>query len=299
MLTQYLIEHNIHFEQEKSLKEMTTFRIGGNACIVIYPNSAQQASQLISFMVQNKIEYFVMGNGSNLLFSDQSYPIPIIKTDDLIDISYNGDLFTFGSGVKMVNAANFAASHSYSGMEFAHGIPGSIGGAIYMNAGAYDGAMKDIAHQTRYINEKGEICTLIGEEHHFSYRHSFFSGKQCLILDTTLKLNPGDTDAIKAKMMDLMQRRKAKQPLHLPSAGSTFKRPQGAFAGQLIEQCGLRGFTIGGAGVSEKHCGFVVNHNNASFEDVINVIKHVQTTVKEKTGYWLECEVEIIQVGEV
>lgn len=295
MLTQYLIDHDIRFERERALSEMTTFRIGGKAQLVIYPDTTQKAADLISFMFQKGMKYFVMGNGSNLLFSDEPHQTPIIKTDDLNKMSHTDELFTFGSGVKMVNAANYAASFSYSGMEFAHGIPGSIGGAVYMNAGAYDGAMKDIVCSTRYIDETGKICTLTDEEHDFSYRHSAFSGKQFLILETTLKLKCGDKEQIKAKMADLMQRRKDKQPLHLPSAGSTFKRPEGAYAGQLIEQCGLRGFSIGGAGVSEKHCGFVVNHSKASFKDVINVITHVQETVKEQTGYFLECEVEIIK----
>ncbi len=294
MLLSFLEKNEIQYRCDVSLAELTTFKIGGAAELVIYPDTVEKTADLIKFLYQNKIEYFVMGNGSNLLFSDEPFSKPIIKTDLLQSKRYEGDVFTFGSGVKMVTAANFAASQSYSGMEFAHGIPGSIGGAVYMNAGAYDGAMEQIVLATKYIDESGKICVAEGEEHDFSYRHSCFSGKDLLIVETSLRLVKGDEEAIRAKMADLMQRRRDKQPLNLPSAGSTFKRPVGAFAGKLIEDCGLRGYRHGGAAVSEKHCGFVVNLENATFNDVTELITFVQKTVQEKTGYFLECEVEII-----
>ncbi len=294
MLKEYLINQNIYFEQDRPLSELTTFRIGGKAEIIIYPDTPAALSALIKFLRQNGIKYFVMGNGSNLLFSDDDFSIPIIKTDKINHIVSDGDIITFGAGVKLVNAANHAAELGLTGMEFAHGIPGSVGGAVYMNAGAYDGAMNQIVIETGYIDEYGESRRVIGDAHDFSYRHSCFSHKNLIIFETKVSLKHGDKVQIKEKMTELMRRRKEKQPLNLPSAGSTFKRPEGAFAGQLIEQCGLRGFTIGGAGVSEKHCGFVVNNNSATFADVMNVIRHVQHTVKEKTGYVLECEVEII-----
>ena len=287
MLIQYLTTQNIFFEQDRPLCGMTTFRIGGNAKLVIYPDTIQKLADTIRFMYENKIEYFVMGKGSNLLFSDNEFVRPIIKTDRLAEMSNEGNTFTFGSGVKMVNAANFAASLGYSGMEFAHGIPGSIGGAVYMNAGAYDGTMSQIVTKTTYVDDTGNIKTIVGEEHKFSYRHSFFSHQNMIIAQTTVELIEGKSDEIRSKMAELMQRRKDKQPLNLPSAGSTFKRPEGAFAGKLIEDCGLRGYQIGGARVSDKHCGFIVNQEQATFEDVMSLIEFVQKTVKEKTGYFL------------
>lgn len=294
MLHSFLEKNEIQFRRNLQLSELTTFKIGGTADLVIYPDTVEKASALIEFLYQNKIEYFVMGNGSNLLFSDEPFSTPIIKTDLLLKKERNGNVFTFGSGVKMVSAANFAAAEGYTGMEFAHGIPGTIGGAVYMNAGAYDGAMDQIVRVSTYIDETGKIHTVKGAAHDFSYRHSCFSKKNHVIVETALCLSKGNVDEIKAKMAELMQRRKDKQPLNLPSAGSTFKRPQGAFAGKLIDDCGLRGYRHGGAAVSEKHCGFIVNQNNATFNDVIELIEYVQKAVKDKTGYFLETEVEII-----
>ncbi len=295
MILSFLEKNQIQFKRMVSLSDLTTFKIGGCADIVIYPDSVQKTALLIQFFFKNQIKYFVMGNGSNLLFADQPYLTPIIKTDLLLKKQRQGDIFTFGSGLKMVSAANFAANEGYTGMEFAHGIPGTIGGAVYMNAGAYDGAMEQIVVSTTYVNECGEICYVEDSQHDFSYRHSCFSGKNNIIVESSMQLNKGDTQKIKAKMAELMQRRKDKQPLNLPSAGSTFKRPQGAFAGKLIDDCGLRGYQIGGAAVSKKHCGFIVNQDNASFNDVIDLIDFVQKIVKEKTGYFLETEVEIVQ----
>lgn len=295
MLISFLEKNQIQFKRSVNLSDLTTFKIGGCADIVIYPDSVEKTARLIEFFYENKIKYFTMGNGSNLLFSDQPYSTPIIKTDLLLKKERQGNVFTFGSGLKMVSAANFAAAEGYAGMEFAHGIPGTIGGAVYMNAGAYDGAMEQIVISTTYINECGEICKVEGGQHAFSYRHSCFSKKNNVIVESSMQLNVGDTQEIKAKMADLMQRRRDKQPLNLPSAGSTFKRPEGAFAGKLIDDCGLRGYQLGGAAVSDKHCGFIVNQNNASFNDVIELINYVQKTVQEKTGYFLETEVEIIQ----
>jgi len=294
VLISFLEKNDIKYSHSLSLSDLTTFKIGGKADLVIYPDSIEKAASLIRFFFQNSIEYFVMGKGSNLLFADEPFTKPIIKTDLLQNKKRDGDRFTFGSGLKMATAANFAAAEGYSGMEFAHGIPGSVGGAVYMNAGAYDGAMQQIVTATKYVDDQGNLCSVEGTEHDFSYRHSYFSHKNLLIVETTVRLSEGSRKEIKAKMADLMQRRREKQPLNLPSAGSTFKRPVGAFAGKLIEDCGLRGYRHGGAAVSEKHCGFVVNVENASFNDVIELIDFVQKTVQEKAGYFLECEVEII-----
>ncbi len=294
MVLSFLEKNQIQFQRAVKLSDLTTFKIGGIADLVIYPDTVEKTAALIKFFFSNNIRYFTMGNGSNLLFSDCPYSTPIIKTDLLVKKERSGDIFTFGSGLKMVTAANFAAAEGYTGLEFAHGIPGSIGGAVYMNAGAYDGAMQQVVISTTYVNERGEICKVEDEQHDFSYRHSCFSSQNIVIVESSLRLKIGNIDEIKAKMADLMQRRRDKQPLNLPSAGSTFKRPEGAFAGKLIDDCGLRGYEIGGAAVSEKHCGFIVNKNNATFEDVVALISFVQKTVKEKTGYFLETEVEIV-----
>ena len=294
MLISFLEKNDIKFYREVLLSGLTTFKIGGVADLVIFPDTSEKAAILLKHLYENKTEYFIMGNGSNLLFADKPFMKPIIKTDLLRSKRREGDKFTFGSGLKMATAANFAAEEGYSGMEFAHGIPGTVGGGVYMNAGAYDGAMEQIVLSTKYLDERGEIHVVEGTDHCFSYRHSCFSKKNLLVLETTVQLTKGNETEIRAKMADLMHRRKDKQPLELPSAGSTFKRPVGAFAGKLIDDCGLRGYRHGGAAVSEKHCGFVVNLKDASFLDVTELIAYVQQTVKERTGYDLECEVEII-----
>ncbi len=296
MLIDFLNKNQISYTENEPLAPLTTFRIGGKADIVIRPNSEGKAAALIRFLNDTGRKYFLMGRGSDLLFSDRDFKIPIIKTDLLDEMRREGDLFTFGAGVKLSAAALFAAENGYSGFEFAHGIPGSIGGAVYMNAGAYDGMIADVCVSTTYVNAGGSVETIMGEAHKFGYRHSVFMHRENdLILSTTIQLVPGDKQAIHAKMEDLMRRRREKQPLNYPSAGSTFKRPEGAYASKLIDEAGLKGYRIGGAEVSEKHAGFIINKDNASFDDVKNLIGFVRDTVKEKTGYTLECEVRIIE----
>ena len=287
----FLKQHQIEYRQDVPLSALTTFRIGGPAELVILPDSEDK----ISLLYKAFSSFFVMGNGSNLLFADHPFKTPIIKTDKLTEMRRDGDLFTFGAGVKLAAAALFAAEQGYTGLEFAQGIPGSIGGAVYMNAGAYDGEMSGVVYATRFIDETGEVRTVYDEEHDFSYRRSCFCNTNKLITSCTVRLAPGDRDEIQSKMADFAERRRSKQPLSFPSAGSTFKRPVGAYAAKLIEDCGLKGYQIGGAQVSEKHSGFVINRGGATFLDVMRVIGHVQKTVREQTGYELECEVRIIE----
>lgn len=292
-MIEFLEKEHIFYRTDVPISTMTTFRIGGPAGLVIYPENEKQAAGLIRQLVKEKKKYMIVGNGSNLLFDDAAFHTPIIKTDRLLRQEKDGDRFIFGAGVKLAAAAGFAADHGYTGMEFAQGIPGSIGGAVYMNAGAYDGTFGNIVVKTKYIDATGKICETT--QHDFSYRHTVFMDTDCLILETTVHLLPGDPREIRAKMEDFAERRRSKQPLNYPSAGSFFKRPSGAFAGQLIEQCGLKGKQIGGAAISEKHAGFIINKDHASFKDVITLAESVQKIVKEQTGFTLECEVKIIR----
>ena len=207
------------------------------------------------------------------------------------DISMKENKITAGAGVNLAKLCTFAQSHSLSGLEFAYGIPGSVGGAAYMNAGAYDGEMKDVVLSVTHITRDGEVITLDAEDLELSYRHSVYKTNDNIILFVTVELCSKNADEIKAKMDDFMNRRKTKQPLEFPSAGSVFKRPQGNFAGTLIEQCGLKGKTIGGAQVSQKHSGFIINVGDATCKDVLDLIEFVQKTVKDETGYFLEREI--------
>lgn len=277
------------------MRSHTTFRIGGPADVMVLPSSAQQAAQALRAAQAAQVPVTVVGNGSDLLVRDGGIRGMVLKLgENLAEKKAEGNLLTFGAGLTLARAAMFAASQGLTGMEFAHGIPGSVGGAVFMNAGAYDGEMKHIVRRTWYLDESLELQVLEGEEHAFAYRDSVFQHYPWLIVATQVELQPGDPAAIAAKMEDLMARRKEKQPLEWPSAGSTFKRPVGYFAGKLIEDAGLRGYRVGGAMVSEKHCGFVVSDGTATCADVLGVITHVQRTVKEKFGVSLECEVRII-----
>ena len=234
-----------------------------------------------------------LGNGSNVLGTDKGITDWILKTDRLSELSLDENgVMTVGAGVKNVKASSFALKRSYTGLEFAHGIPGTIGGAVFMNAGAYGGTMDQIVLRTHFMKPNGEIAYIEGEEHRFGYRKSFFlDHPDYLILKTELQLHRGNYDEIQALIDDLQQRRKDKQPLEYPSAGSTFKRPVGYFAGKLIEDCGLKGYAVGGAQVSEKHAGFVINRGGATGSDVRRLISDVQAKVKERFGVDLECEV--------
>ena len=282
---------------QEPMKNHTSFQIGGPADLLVLPRSLETAAGLARFYREREIPCMLLGNGTNLLVSDRGIRGVVLGLSAVENpIERTEDGLRCPSGALLVKAASFACREGLAGLEFAHGIPGSLGGAVFMNAGAYGGEMKDIVTETEFLDENGERRSIRGEEHGFSYRKSVFSGRKCVILSTRLRLRPGDREEIQAKMDGLMARRREKQPLELPSAGSVFKRPAGHFAGTLIQESGLRGYRIGGAAVSEKHCGFIVNLGGATCQDVLRLVEHIQQTVEARTGVRLECEIR--KVGE-
>ena len=287
-------KHGAACTENELLAPYTSFKIGGSCPIMTKPNGTECLCELIKALNRVQTPFRVMGRGSNLLISDRGVDVPVILiSSDMGGVSFNGEKIVCGAGAALNAVCKAALEHGSTGLEFAYGIPGSVGGALYMNAGAYGGEMKDIAESCTYIDESGEIHTLTADKMDLSYRHSFFSGKPFIITEITLSLKQGDKEQIQARMQELMQKRRDKQPLEYPSAGSTFKRPEGDFAGRLIEAAGLRGFSVGGAAVSEKHCGFVINKGGATFSDVKKLIEIIKQRVKETSGRDLSCEVII------
>ncbi len=270
----------------------TTFRIGGDAKCLIRIRDKAQLLKLVPYLQITGQDYFILGNGSNLLVGDKGYSGFIVKLDSSMgEIRIEGERMTVPAGVLLARAATEAREHSLSGLEFASGIPGTIGGGIVMNAGAYGGEMKQVVESVEVMNREGEILVLDNDTMEFGYRTSVIKNRPFIVLEAVLRLQPGNRDEIDAKMGELEAKRREKQPLEYPSAGSTFKRPEGYYAGKLIMDAGLRGFGIGGARVADKHCGFVVNTGKATAEDVREVIEEVQQRVKEKFGVRLEREV--------
>lgn len=280
-------------ERDLMLAPLTTMEIGGRCSLFIEPNSEECLREVLGSCRTGNLPYFIIGKGSNLLIKD--FGGVIIKIGGEIGgFSFDGERVTAGAGGSLTALCAAAANEGLSGMECLYGIPGSVGGALYMNAGAYGGEMKDIVKSARCVDGNGNIVELTAEEMKLSYRHSVFSENNFCILSVTLELKRGDKSAIKARMSELVQRRRDKQPLEFPSCGSTFKRPEGYFAAALIEECGLKGFTVGGAQVSEKHSGFVINRGGATFEDVMELVEHIKSVVREKKGVELECEMLIV-----
>ena len=271
----------------------TTFRVGGPADVFAEPE-AHELLDLVKYLKESGTKYTVIGNGSNLLVGDKGIRGVVVSLGDgIADIDLDKGLILAGAGAMLSRVASFAAENSLAGMEFASGIPGSVGGAVAMNAGAYGGEMKDIVLYVNTIHD-GEFVKYTCEEMDFSYRHSKILGTEDIVTGVAIKLEPGTEEEIRAKMADFNGRRADKQPINLPSAGSTFKRPEGFFAGKLIEDAGLRGYRVGGACVSEKHCGFVVNDQNATAADIKQLIEDVQKKVFEDAGVHLETEVRMI-----
>lgn len=281
--------------ENEPMSAHTTLKIGGRVRGLALPKTQEEAAWLVTEAKERGVRSLVIGNGSNMLFSDDALDILIIKTTKLCAIETSGETIFAGAGASLYRIAVEAQSASLTGFEFAHGIPGTLGGAVYMNAGAYGGEMKDVVESVTVLTENGHIKTLAADDCAFGYRRSVFCENGDIILSAAIRLSRGDKGAISAKMAELAAKRREKQPLNLPSAGSTFKRPKDGFAAAMIDEAGLKGFQIGGAQVSEKHAGFVVNTGGATFDDFMGVVEHVRHTVFDRTGVMLEPEVRIIR----
>jgi len=282
----------VNILENEPLWEHTSFRIGGEASRLIEVSS-EDAPRLVAALTEAGERYAFLGRGTNLLVRDEGFCGTVVRLKPETP-TLEGNRITASGGTTLAALANFALECGLGGLEFAHGIPGTVGGGVMMNAGAYGGEIAKVLVSTDYCNPAGEVLTLSAEEHNFGYRHSFFKEHpDFLILRSTFCLEKRNPDEIKAQMTELSRRRIESQPLSLPSAGSTFKRPEGYFAGKLIEDCGLKGYRVGGAEVSTKHAGFVVNVDNATCRDVLALIEHVQTTVYNTFGAKLEREVKI------
>ena len=280
---------------EEPMAKHTSFRIGGPADVLAQPGNEAELAELLKRAADHAVPVTLVGNGSNLLVRDKGIRGLVIKLSNLFSsITVTGNVLTFGSGISLAMASKKAASLSLSGLEFAVGIPGTIGGAVYMNAGAYDGEMAKVVTSVQVMDRQGQSSQLKADELDFSYRHTALQNSGLIVTSVTVSLQPGEAESIKAKMDDFSQRRIAKQPLELPSAGSMFKRPVGYFAGTLIEQTGLKGYTVGGAQVSTKHAGFVVNVGGATAKDVLQLIRDVQDRVLAAQGVQLEPEVLVL-----
>lgn len=282
---------------DEPLKSHTTFKIGGNCIALIEPREISDIIEAVKICKKNNIKFFVIGNGSNLLVPDEGYNGVIIKLkSEFSKIEVEGDYLIVNSGAKLSEVYTVAYENSLTGFEFASGIPGTIGGAIYMNAGAYGGEMKDIVESVEVLDlDNFELRELKNEELEFSYRKSIIQRKNYIVTTIKLKLQKGNKEEINAVYEDLRERRNSKQPLNFGSAGSTFKRPEGHFASKLIEDAGLKGYHINDAWVSEKHSGFIVNKGNASYKEIMELIEYVQKVVFEKFGVKLETEVRILK----
>lgn len=275
----------------------TTFRIGGPADYFVMPETTEELSAVLKLCKEEKIPYFILGNGSNLLVGDKGFRGIVIQLYKNFDgIRIDGTIVTAKAGVMLIRTAKEAGKAGLTGLEFASGIPGTIGGAMVMNAGAYGGEMKDVVTAVTVLTKDGEIRKLTGEEMKFRYRGSVIEDEGYIVLEATMQLKKGDLQEIQSRMEELSLQRRTKQPIEYPSAGSTFKRPEGYFAGKLIMDAGLRGFSVGGAQVSEKHCGFVINAGGATAADVMQLMKEVSDRVEAKFGVPLEPEVK--RVGE-
>lgn len=273
----------------------TTFRIGGPADYFLLPSTAEEVKKILEICKEKELPYFILGNGSNLLVSDEGYCGVIIQLyRNYGGITVEGTNIRAGAGALLSQIASAAKNASLTGFEFAGGIPGTLGGAVVMNAGAYGGEMKDVLKEVTVMTEQGEIMTIPAEKLEMGYRTSLVKKAGYLVLEAVISLKAGDVEKIKAIMKDLTEKRVSKQPLEYPSAGSTFKRPEGYFAGKLIMDAGLRGYQVGGAQVSEKHCGFVINKGNATAADVCGLMKDVQEKVQEQFGVTLEPEVKFL-----
>lgn len=276
------------------MKEHINFEVGGPADILLIPSKVEQIIESVKICKENNIPYFVMGNGSNLLVKDGGIRGVVIKLTGLTNLEVNETEIKADCGVMLKELSDKALENSLTGLEFACGIPGSVGGAVFMNAGAYNGEIKNVIKEAQVITSSGEIVTLSKDELELGYRTSKVMRDNSIVINATFKLEKGNKEEIKETIDELTQKREEKQPLEYPSAGSTFKRPEGYFAGKLIQDSGLKGYSIGGAAVSSKHSGFVINKDNATAKDILDLIAYIQAEVKKQFGVELHTEVRII-----
>lgn len=286
----------LELRRDEPMARHTTFKVGGPATLMALPGTEEELLVTVRTALEEGITPLFVGNGSNLLVDDAGLDALVVKTAPRVSrVEVRENTLRAGAGISLAQLASEAADHGLTGLEFAHGIPGSLGGAVVMNAGAYGGELCQVISQVRALDSRGQVRELAGDACDFSYRHSRFSAGGWLILSATVELAPGDPAAIRGRMEELMARRKAKQPLEYPSAGSTFKRPEGHFAAALIEGCGLKGLTVGGAQVSEKHAGFVINIGSATCRDILDLMDQVRERVFRETGVELEPEVKYVR----
>lgn len=295
-LAAYLGGEGIKYEKNVSFKTLTSFKTGGNAGLTVSPKTVDELQKCVGFMNAGACPYLVLGKGSNVLAPDEGYDGAVLLTAEMNEIRLVDETtIECLAGTPLMSLCMFALDKGLTGLEFAYGIPGSVGGAVYMNGGAYGGEMKDVLIKTEHVLPDGSLGCFEGDEMQLSYRHSAYTDSNFVIARATMKLALGNKTEIEAKMQELMGRRKDKQPLEFPSAGSTFKRPEGHFAGALIEQSNLKGTGVGGAQVSEKHAGFIINRGNATSADVLSLIEVCRETVLRDSGIMLEPEVRIIE----
>lgn len=285
----------LELRENEPMSQHTTFRIGGPARLFLAPRMAAELAAALESCREAGIRPLFLGNGSNLLVPDKGYDGVVLSMGEYARLSFEEGRIYASGGALLSKVAAAALEHGLTGLEFAGGIPGSAGGAVVMNSGAYGEEMAQVVEFVDILDLEGRSRRVPAAECEFAYRHSAFSGGELLVTGVYFRLTPGDREEIRAKMADLAERRRTKQPLEYPSAGSVFKRPEGHFAGALIEGCGLKGLSVGGARVSEKHAGFIINTGGATFDDVMRLIERVQETVLKQTGVSLEPEVKILK----
>lgn len=296
VLEAFCARQGIEYRRDVPLREHCSFKIGGNAAMMAWPGSEDEIAGLLRAAKEASVPLLVMGKGSNLLFSDTGFPGLVVALGNrFAAMRKRGDTaLECESGAPLASLCRYALEQGLAGLEFAYGIPGSVGGAVYMNAGAYGGEMKDVLLESRHLDADGAPGSFAGDALALSYRRSAYTDGELVITKAVLRLTPDDPARIRERMEDYMQRRKDKQPLEYPSAGSVFRRPPGAFASALIDECGLKGRRVGGAEVSVKHAGFIVNCGGATCGDVLELIAQIQSEVQRRTGHRLECEIKAV-----
>ncbi len=292
LFTSFYSDEDVKINEK--LSQYVNFKVGGPADILVTPRNKEQIIRTVNICKENNIPFYVIGNGSNLLVKDGGFRGVVMSLTKVNNITVDGERIEAECGAMLNQVSDKAVENSLTGFEFACGIPGTVGGAVFMNAGAYNGEMSQVIESADVINENGEIITLNNEELDLGYRSSIVMKKGYVVLSAVFKLEKGTVKSIKDLVADLTNKRESKQPLEYPSAGSTFKRPEGYFAGKLIQDAGLKGYSIGGAAISEKHSGFVINKGGATAKDILDLIHHIQDEVKKQFGVELHTEVRII-----